>query len=168
MTGEQRERQIESYGRAYDQLVAALAAWPRAMWHYHAPTDPWTIHEIVLHIADSEANSYVRARRAIAEPGSGVMGYDEMGWARALNYSGQDADEALALFRLLRGNTYRLVRTLPAAVWQQTIAHSENGTMTLDDWLDQYEKHVPEHVAQMQAIHQAWQAAGSPAGHAAR
>jgi hypothetical protein len=28
--------------------------------------------------------------------------------------------------------------------------------MTLDDWLDTYERHVPEHLEQMQANYEDW------------
>ncbi len=28
--------------------------------------------------------------------------------------------------------------------------------MTFDDWLHTYERHVPEHIAQMRAIYETW------------
>jgi hypothetical protein len=59
----ERLQKIESYGAAYDKLIAALPQFPRAMWQYRATPDGWTIHEIIVHIADSEANSYARCRR---------------------------------------------------------------------------------------------------------
>lgn len=154
-----RAERIESYGNAFQILTSALQKFPRAMWQWRAAHDPWTIHEIIVHITDSEANSFIRARRAIAEPGSAVLGYDEMQWARGLNYLEQDPDDALQLFQWLRGNTHKLIQTLPDSAWSNTIEHSENGTMTMDDWLDMYERHVGEHVAQMQRIYDAWQSA---------
>lgn len=157
-----RANKIESYGAAYEELTAALAEIPREAWRHRAPFDPWTIHEIVVHITDSEANSYVRCRRAIAEPGRDVMAYDENGWAAALDYASQSADDALALFRLLRGNTYRLVRSLPDSTWSNTIEHPENGTMTLDHWLDIYERHVRDHVEQMRRIYAHWLETAAP------
>jgi hypothetical protein len=151
-----RHEKIESYGRAHAALVAALPEFPRAMWQWRGSPEQWTIHEIVVHLADSEANSYIRARRLIAEPGSTVMGYDEMKWARALHYLEQSTDEAIELFRWLRGNTYHLIRTLPEAAWANTVIHSESGRMTMDEWLDIYERHVRDHVTQMREVHAAW------------
>src|SRR5512134_819856 len=101
-----RLKKIESYGGAYDMLRAALPQFPREMWQYRAGPDGWTIHEIVVHIADSEANSYVRCRRFIAEPGSTVMGYDEMTWAQRLNYHAHSPEAAIELFRHLRECSY--------------------------------------------------------------
>jgi hypothetical protein len=157
MTTDERAQKIESYGSAYDELVQALGRFPREMWGYRSPEDTWTIHEIVVHIADSEANSFVRCRKFIAEPGSTVAAYDEPTWAAALKYGEQSADDAIELFRWLRGNTYKLVKGLPESAWANTIYHPENGTMTLDDWLDIYERHVREHLEQAGRIYDAWQ-----------
>jgi len=157
MRAEERARKIESYGKAGDVLVEALTRFPKEMWTFKPAPDQWSIHELVVHIADSEANSFVRCRRCIAQPGSGVMAYDEMQWARSLRYTEQSTADAIELFRLLRRNTYQLIRTLPESTWSHTIEHPENGTMTLDQWLDVYERHIPEHVAQMQANYDEWQ-----------
>lgn len=151
-----RKDKIESYGRAHAELVGALKDFPREMWGFRPASEAWTIHEIIVHITDSDANSYVRGRRFIAEPGSTVMGYDEMKWARDLHYSEQDTAAALELFKWLRHNSYQLVKTLPESTWANTVTHSENGVMTMDDWLDTYERHVREHVAQMRGVHTAW------------
>ena len=157
MTNAERSKKIESYGAAYEKLLAALPQFPRAMWQYRAAPDGWTIHEIIVHLADSEANSYARCRRFIAEPGSTVMAYDEMAWAQRLNYHAQSPEAALELFKQLRAASYALIETLPEAVWDNTIVHPENGVMTMDDWLDVYDRHVPEHIAQMQEVYAAWQ-----------
>jgi DinB superfamily len=154
---EERARKVEAYGNAYAELVQGIADFPREMWNYSADFDPWTIQEVIVHIADSEANSFVRCRRFIAEPGLDVMPYNEEAWAKALNYGEQSADDALQLFKWLRGNTYKLIKTLPESTWANTVHHPENGTMTLDDWLDVYVAHVPDHLAQMRRIHEDWQ-----------
>lgn len=158
MNHAERQARIEAYGQAGELLEAALKQLPREVWHYRPTPDAWTIHEVVIHITDSEANSYVRARRLAAEPGSPVLGYDEMQWARALHYSEQSAEEAVELFKLLRRNTHHLIRRLPLAAWDNTVTHSESGLMTFDEWLDIYERHVSEHIEQMQGIYAAWQA----------
>lgn len=156
MTPKERNQKIESYGLAYQRLVAALKRFPREMWQFRPAPDRWTIHEIIVHITDSEANSYIRCRRFVAEPGGTVLGYDESGWARALHYHDQSTDDALALFKWLRHASYTLVRNLSEAVWANMVNHTENGVMTMDDWLDTYERHIPEHITQMQAVYDDW------------
>lgn len=156
MKHEDRLRKIESYGDAHGLLVEALKQFPREMWQFRPAPDRWTIHETIVHIADSEANSFIRCRRLIAEPGSNVIAYDENTWARALGYHDQSTEDAVELFRWLRHASYNLIKHLPESTWANTVYHPENGTMTMDDWLDVYERHVREHVEQMQAVYEEW------------
>jgi len=156
VNSDDRKQKIESYGKAYDQLISTIVQYPREMWHFRPVEERWTIHEIVVHIADSEVNSYIRCRRFIAEPGGTVLGYDENKWAKALAYQEQSTEDALELFRWLRHNTYELIKAQPEAIWSNTVNHTENGIMTMDDWLDTYERHIPEHIEQMQANYEDW------------
>jgi len=114
------------------------------------------IQQTVVHITDSEANSFVRCRRFIAEPGESVMAYNEVEWAKALHYADQSTEDAIELFKWLRLTSYNLIKTLPDSTWSNTVHHPENGTMTLDDWLDVYASHIPDHVEQMRRSYAAW------------
>ena len=158
MTADERTKMIEFYGGAYTLLSAALDTLPREMWQYRPDGQTWTIHEIIVHIADSEVNSYVRCRRLIAEPGSSVLGYDEMKWAAELDYHQQSPEDALELFKWLRHKSYTLIRSQPAAVWAHTVEHSEDGVITMDQWLRTYTQHIPDHIRQMQAVYESWRA----------
>jgi hypothetical protein len=156
MSDATRADKLVRYASGYDLLAAALERYPRDMWHHRPAPDRWTIHEIVIHITDSEANSFARVRRLIAEPGQSVMAYDEAAWARALDYHSRSPETALELFKWLRRSSFELIRDQPESSWIHTIHHPENGMMTMDDWLDVYARHVPEHIAQMEAVYQDW------------
>ncbi len=72
-----RKERIESYSKGYDLLVERLNLMPAEMRQFKPAPDKWSVHEIIIHMADSEVNSYARARKFIAEPGSTVMAYDQ-------------------------------------------------------------------------------------------
>ena len=156
MTPEQRKLKIESYGTGYTQLMEAVQKFPKEMWTFRDEHGCWSIHEHLIHITDSEVNSYIRCRRLIAEPGRTLMDYDENRWASELLYHDQDIDDTMELFRWLRHKTFSLIQGLPESAWKHTAYHPENGDMTLDDWLNVYESHVPEHVHSMQENYDAW------------
>ena len=115
MDNEQRNLKIVSYGNAYAELLAALEQFPREMWLSRDEHGCWSIHEHIVHITDSEVNSYVRCRRLISEPGSELMAYDENQWATSLEYHSQSTDDSLQLFRWLRHQSHSLIRSLPAS-----------------------------------------------------
>ena len=156
MTKQERNVLIESYGKAYDVLIEGLKEFPREMWQWKPAPEKWSIHEVIIHIADSEANSFARCRKAIAEPGSTVMAYNEPEWAKVLNYHEQSTDDALELFKCLRRASYNLIKKLPDPIWSHTIEHPENGIMTLEDWLADYDDHVLAHIEQMRQVYVEW------------
>ena len=156
MTAQSRSEKIAAYGSAYETLVAGLEDFPKEMWHFRDEHGCWSIHEHLVHITDSEVNSYIRCRRLIAEPGEPLMAYDENAWASGLRYTDRSAGGALDLFRILRQQTYDLIKTAPELTWANACYHPENGDMTLDDWLDVYAVHISEHLEYMRENYHAW------------
>lgn len=157
MDYQERAERIETYGSAYVELTEALKQFPPEMWKWQAPGG-WSIHEIICHLADAEANAYARFRRLVAEPGSTVLAWDEDRWTAGLGYHEQSFSDALELFRWLRITTHKLLKALPEGVWEQTVEHSETGTLTLDNLLAAVVNHVYSHIEQMGGIYQEWQA----------
>jgi hypothetical protein len=159
MTKQERNALIESYGNSYKLIIEALKEFPKEMWQWKPAPEKWSIHEVLIHIADSEANSFVRCRRFIAEPGSGVYGYDENKWAKALNYHNLSIEDSLELFKWLRKTSYDLIKMVSEETWETaTVEHSESGLMKFEDWLKIYEQHVPVHIRQMKRNFEAWEA----------
>jgi len=156
MTSEQRSPLIESYGNAYASLRTALAEFPREMWQFKIAPDRWSIHEIIVHLADSEANSFVRCRCFVAEPGKTILAYDQDLWATRCDYHRQSTDDALELFRLLRKMSYDLIKRLPDQAWDSTVNHPELGKITFEQWLVIYEEHVRKHIGQMRRNYEVW------------
>src|SRR4051812_20600866 len=111
MTPDERKKQLELYKAAPKLLNKAIALFPLSMWKYKPSEKQWSIHEIIIHITDSEANSYIRCRCFIAEPGKTIMAYDQDLWAVKLSYHQQSTNDALALFELLRNASANLIAT---------------------------------------------------------
>jgi hypothetical protein len=149
MDTRERKEKIEKYGSAYQELAGFIQTLSFEELNYKPAPEKWSGHEIIVHIADSEANSYVRVRKALAEPGQLVMGYDQDVWTKVLDYAHQDMKLHLELFRLLRQASYDLIRNLPEEKWQNQYDHTEYGLVGLETWLDTYAKHVAGHIEQI-------------------
>ena len=113
MNIKERNEKIEQYGNGFNLLTAALAEVPKEAWEVRPEPNEWSVHEIVVHVADRESMSTLRVRKLIVEPGSTLMGYEEAKWADTLNYNKQSADDALQIIKLARQTAYRLLKTFP-------------------------------------------------------
>jgi hypothetical protein len=156
MTSTERRKMLESFGRSPALLSAALREFPRKMWLYKPVGDRWSIHEIILHLADSEAGAYILCRHFIAQPGSAPVEFDPARWADSLGYFHQSTREALEIIRRLRRMTYQLLVTLPDPVWSHTIVQSTPGEIRLERWVELQEQHIPHHLAQMRENYNEW------------
>ena len=153
----ERNQKIEDYGRGYDHLLEALADIPREAWAYKPSAQDWSVHEILVHMGDSESMAALRLRKLIVEPGTRLMGYDEAKWADALEYQKQDAEDALQIIKLARQTSYRLLKTLPEEAFAHVVEHPEySEPYTFDKWLNIYARHIPDHVEQMRQAYAAW------------
>ena len=152
------DQKIEQYGLGFDLLNAALAEIPKQAWSFRPAPGEWNVHEIIVHMADSESMSALRARKLIAEPGSTLMGYAEAQWADSLDYMGQDAEQALEIIRLARKSTYDLLKRQPEEVFAHAVLHPEypDEPYTFEQWLKIYARHIPDHIEQMKQNHLAW------------
>jgi len=157
MDKKERDEKIEQYGRGFDLLKAALAEVPAEAMKFKPEPTEWSVHEVVVHMADSEAMSALRARKLIVEPGSQLMGYEEAKWADALNYQEQNFEDALQVIKYARLTTYNLLKTLPDEVFTHSVKHPENPEpYTFDRWLTIYANHIPNHIDQIKKAVKIW------------
>jgi hypothetical protein len=156
----ERNELIEKFGSAWDEFLSALKMIPKEAWLFKPEPKDWSVHQVIVHLADSETNSYLRVRRLIAEPGGTLMAYDQDVWADELDYHAVNTDEALEVTRLVRKLTYDLLKRLPENVWEHAAVHPEySEPYTFEKWLRIYSNHPRAHAAQITENHRLWQLA---------
>ncbi|MBT3239623.1 MAG: DinB family protein [Chloroflexi bacterium] len=153
----ERNELIELYGRGYDDLVACLEELPKEIWKFKPEPKEWSVHEILIHLADSETNSALRARLLISEPGKTSMGYDQDLWVETTNYHDQSWKDALEGLKWARKTTLTLINNLDEGVWQHAVIHPEvSEPYTFEMWLKIYSGHVAGHIEQIKNNYRIW------------
>ena len=138
----------EAATRAFEAQVAALDRSALDLKH----PEGWSPRQVIHHLADSEAQSYARLRRLVAEPlGSIIQGYDENLWAShpALGYEHDPIETPLAIFSAVRAGSLAVLRHLEDEDLARYGEHTERGRYTLADWLAGYSKHPLDHGEQI-------------------
>ena len=116
-----------------------------------ADKEGWTPRQVIHHLADSEAQSYSRLRRLIAEPGSLIQGYDENKWAESskLGYKSEDIKSAIEVFKAVRQASYELIKRLSEKDLEIEGTHSESGAYSIGKWIKTYTNHPLDHANQI-------------------
>lgn len=145
MTPAEKESKIAEFEAGASAFDDVLSLEP-ALLTFRPAVDAWTIHEHVVHFCESEIAAFHRYRKAVAEPGGPVIGYDEDRWTAELNYHATSLSDALGVLRLLRKIAAAHLRTMVTRDWRSlTFAHSTKGLVTLESWIDDYIDHVHFH-----------------------
>src|SRR6266567_5337132 len=86
LTPAEREELIRRYEQGPALLKTALAKVPAEAREWRPGEGKWSVHEIICHCGDSEANGSLRIRYLAAEEDPLIVGYDQAQWARTLDY----------------------------------------------------------------------------------
>ena len=107
--------------------------------------------QVIHHLADSEAQSYARLRRLLAEPGTVIQGYDEGLWANnaTLGYKTRDITTSLQVLSAVRQASYELLCDVTEEQLDNTCTHTESGQYSLRNWLSSYTRHPLDHAEQI-------------------
>lgn len=156
MKAAERRALIERYAAGPALLEAALAGVPAEALKWRPAPGKWSVHEVIVHCADSETNSHSRIRYLLAEPEPHIVGYDQDRWATAMDYHAHPLDLALVTIRAVRANTVPLLERMTEADWAKTGRHTEHPTYGVTLWMALYAEHLEIHAAQIRRNLKAW------------
>jgi hypothetical protein len=128
-------------------LVEVLG--PARMKESYAP-GKWPLNTVVCHLADCELAFGYRWRQVVAQPHHLVQPFDQDAWAT--NYSGLDAQAALAAFCANRVWNVVWLTSLTPEQLAKTLSHPERGELTLRGLLEISAGHDLNHLAQFEQV----------------
>ena len=143
---------IDKYRQATDLFITTALGLTAT--DLDAPREnSWTARQVIHHVADSEAQSYARLRRLVAEPGTVIQGYDEAAWGenKTLGYEELPIEIAIDVFQAVRASSLEILKRLTEKQLENSCVHSETGEYTVEKWLETYIKHPIEHAQQVKS-----------------
>jgi len=137
---------IRSYAEGPPLLEAAVSGIPPEELRFTLGPEHWSIHENVVHVADTDLVAAARMRYVLAQPGSTLVSFDQNKWARVLDYRSQSMEGALALLRSVRATTAGMLTRAPVEAWEQVGINTEAGPQTLEWLVEHFAGHVHYHL----------------------
>jgi uncharacterized damage-inducible protein DinB len=147
-----RQRFIDVIAETPAKMRAAIAGLSPEQLATPYRDGGWTVRQVVHHVADSHANSFMRFKLALTEDEPTIKPYDESAWAALPDGSDAPVEISLTLLDALHERWVYLLKSLRAEDYARTFKHPERGLMTLDNNLALYAWHGPHHVAHITAL----------------
>jgi len=134
-----------------ERLRAATRGRPADVLSRRPAPGRWSVHEIVVHLADAEVVFAYRLRMMIAAPGVRLQAFDQDGWANSMQYGRLDLAGALDRFDTLRRSNLELIANLKAPE-QAFGLHAERGREDAALLLRLYAGHDLNHLTRIEAM----------------
>jgi len=132
---------------AYEELIElsddAVQRCPAA--------NEWSVKEIVGHLVDSASNNHQRWVRLQIADGLSFPDYqsDNERWVRVQQYNDQNWESLLKLWRLFNLHLSTIIRGVNKECLQNIWVIDEDTTVTLEDLMIDYLKHLEVHLEQI-------------------
>lgn len=150
---------IENYSQGPQVLRQAIAGMTPEQIDATPVPGKWSTRQVICHLADFEPVYADRMKHVIAEDQPSFAGGFHDLFAEHLAYDQRDVNEELEVIEATRKQMARILRSLPAAAFERTGIHSEDGPLTLRTLLERITNHIPHHVKFIAEKKQALEAA---------
>jgi uncharacterized damage-inducible protein DinB len=147
---------IEEYRRGYAMLREAIEGLSEEQIRYKPARDSWSIHEILIHLGDSELVSTYRLKKVLTEEEPLLMSFDQEAWADRLGYDRSDREQHLQLFRSLRSSMLATLIQLTEEQSERVGIYADAGRFTFKQLLEYRVQHVRGHLAQIERVKEAY------------
>jgi hypothetical protein len=147
---------FESQRNLVRRLEARFAGLPEDALDYRPAPGEWSAREIVAHLVQTEIVYGYRYRAILAEPETGLAGYDQETWVSALPESRWPMPLLLQHLDSLKSLNVALLEQVPVEDRLRWALHSERGPESLGAILGAIAGHDLMHEAQIDANLEAW------------
>ncbi len=137
-----------------ERLRAAVAGLNDKQLDTPYREDGWTVRQVVHHLADANANAYIRFKLALTEDWPAIKPFDQPAWANLPDSRWLPIDGSLAFIEALHGRWVALLEALTEEDFQKGYTHPERGRQNLATALamcDWHARHHTAHIASLRA-----------------
>jgi hypothetical protein len=121
--------------------------------HWKPAPDRWSISEVLAHLADLEVVFRGRIQQMLDQKNPSLEAHDQNAAYAAGKYSGGKAREHLKQFCHERDRSLSFLRYLSAGNVSRTGQHSELGTITIGQLLNEWAFHDLGHIRQITELY---------------
>ena len=134
------------------ELKKSLGRLPAADLRRPEAPGKWSMHDVVVHLADSEIVFGWRLRMVIAQDRPTITGFDQDAWSARCSGAYPDSRSAIQQIAVLREGHVAMLRSLGEDQWERIGMHVERGPESVRLMSRLYAGHDLVHLRQLSRI----------------
>jgi len=143
---------IKEYSLGYTMIWDAIEGLTEEELRYKPAPNKWSIHQILIHVTDSEISATPRLKKVLAEDEPILVSFDQDAWANTLSYDLLDREQYLHLFKLLRTSMQPILDNLTSEQSRRVGMYIDQERFTFKQLLEFRVQHVRDHLDQIERI----------------
>jgi hypothetical protein len=150
-TAESRSEHIQALQLLPGHLRAAVNGLSDSQLDTPYREGGWTVRQVVHHVADSHANSYIRFKLALTEDCPTIKAYDEAEWAKLAD-SKLPVEVSLVWIEAMHARWVALLESMAESDFEKEFNHPAMGRQKLSTTLALYDWHSRHHTAHITSL----------------
>ncbi|SPU38822.1 putative metal-dependent hydrolase [Lysinibacillus capsici] len=143
---------IKEYSLGYTMIWDAIEGLTEEELRYKPAPNKWSIHQILIHVTDSEISAIPRLKKVLAEEEPILVSFDQDAWANTLSYDLLDREQYLHLFKLLRTSMQPILDNLTSEQSRRVGIYIDQERFTFKQLLEFRVQHVRDHLDQIERV----------------
>ena len=143
---------IKEYSLGYTMIWDAIEGLTEEELRYKPAPNKWSIHQILIHVTDSEISATPRLKKVLAEDEPILVSFDQDAWANTLSYDLLDREQYLHLFKLLRTSMQPILDNLTSEQSRRVGIYIDQERFTFKQLLEFRVQHVRDHIDQIERV----------------
>lgn len=143
---------IKEYSLGYTMIWDAIEGLTEEELRYKPAPNKWSIHQILIHVTDSEISATPRLKKVLAEEEPILVSFDQDAWANTLSYDLLDREQYLHLFKLLRTSMQPILDNLTSEQSRRVGIYIDQERFTFKQLLEFRVQHVRDHIDQIERV----------------
>jgi len=111
--------------------------------------EKWSARQVLHHLTDSEIVLAYRLRTLLSDQQPILKAFDQNSWSATLAPELEELSFMKSCFEANRNLTIRLLKKIPAALWEKKGVHEEAGEMRTYDLVVRNTNHCLRHLEQL-------------------
>ena len=157
LTTKEIDEQLSSLQETGRRISECFSSFGSRMDFKPAP-EKWSARQILHHLTDSEIVLAYRLRTLLSEKQPILKAFDQNEWSATLAPEQEELAFLKSAFEANRNLTIRLLKKIPAALWEKKGVHEKAGEMRTYDLVVRNTNHCLKHLEQLQKLSEGSQA----------